>query len=628
VGLLAFSLVALSAHTGTSPAVASVTTGCVVDTGAVLGWWRGENNLSPEVGPALVGTVGFADATVGRGLAFDPTSVASADGLPVVSDAMTVEMWVKPLGNSLGVTQALMTRWDFPSTDDAARAFALMIDLNGNLQWTTDDTTTRRPEEMQASTPQLFDGAFHHVAATWDRTQMTVYLDGTPVASKPSQGGTLNPAPTTPLRLGSKAGLGTPFPFSGVLDEPTVWGRSLSAAEISAIHAAGAGGKCTFVPVQQAKLTAATGGAIDRFGFSVGVSGTTVIAGAPFNSAFLPFSGAAFVYTVTGAGWTQQATLVATDGQVVDLFGSSVAIDADTAVVGSFANNGAGVDSGAVYVFTRTGSTWTQQAKLLAADGAAGDGFGSSVAIDGDTIVVGAAFDDDGGGDSGSAYVFTRTGTTWTQQEKLLAVDAAAADNFGQSVAVAGDTAVIGSPYDDNVDVDSGSVYVFTRSAATWTQQAKVVAGDASAGDLLGSSVGISPDTLVAGAPRDDDGGIDSGSAYVFTSTGTTWGLQSKLLASDAAGGAGFGSSVGVDGLTLAVGAPTAGAAGSQSGSAYAFHRTGATWPELTKLAADDNASGDQFGNSIAISGTIIAIGANLDDDKGINSGSAYVFAQ
>jgi hypothetical protein len=541
---------------------------------------------------------------------------------------MTVEMWVKPLANSSGLPQALITRWDFPSTDDAARAFALMIDPNGNLQWMTDETSTRRPEEMLASAPQLFDGAFHHVAATWDRTQMTVYLDGIAVASKPSQGGTLNPASGTPVRIGSKGGLGTTFPFRGVIDEPTVWGRALSAAEVSAIDVAGAGGKCTFVPVQQSKLTADIGGLIDRFGFSVGASGTSIIAGAPFSSAFLPFSGAAFVYTLTASGWTQQATLFAADAQKVDLFGSSVAIDGDTAVLGSVGNNGAGADSGAAYVFTRTGSTWTQQAKLLAADGAAGDGFGSSVAITGDTIVVGAAFDDDGGADSGSAYVFTRAGTSWTQQAKLLAPDAAAADNLGQSVAIAGDTVVIGSPSDDTVDIDTGSVYVFTRSATTWTQQAKVVAADATAGDLFGSSVRISSDTFVAGAPKDDDGGIDSGSAYVFARTGTTWNVQSKLIASDAAPGAGFGGSVAIDGVNLAVGASTAGAGGIQSGAAYAFHRAGTTWSELTKLMASDNAPGDQFGNSIAVSGTIIAVGADLDDDKGTNSGSAYVFGQ
>ncbi len=160
-------------------------------------------------------------------------------------------------------------------------------------------------------------------------------------------------------------------------------------------------------------------------------------------------------------------------------------------------------------MFTRSGTTWTQQAKLTAADGAAGDQFGYSVAISGDTVVITANADDNdvNGIDSGSAYVFTRSGTTWSQQAKLTAADGASRDWFGVRVAISGDTAVITADADDDDvnGVDSGSAYVFTRSGTTWYQQAKLTAADGAAVDLFGYSVALSGDTAVIGAARDDD---------------------------------------------------------------------------------------------------------------------------
>ena len=154
--------------------------------------------------------------------------------------------------------------------------------------------------------------------------------------------------------------------------------------------------------------------------------------------------------------------------------------------------------------------------KLLASDGAAGNQFGNPVAVDGDTAVIGVSADDDNGGDSGSAYVFTRDAGVWTEQQKLAASDGAAGDLFGVSVAVDGDTAVIGAFFDDDNGINSGSAYVFTRSGTAWTQQAKLTASDGAAGDRFGDSIGISENTMVVGTPFDDDIGNDSGSAYIF----------------------------------------------------------------------------------------------------------------
>ncbi len=629
-GLLGLSTVGVATQLGTEPAAADVAPGCVVDTTGVLGWWRGEDDLLAEVGPDLTGTVAFDTGLVARGMALDGTNTISVDGLPPVSTAVTVELWVKPTNTGFtGLTQTLVSRWDFPSADDSARSFALLLDPYANLLWMTDETSTRRPEELRVAVPQIYDGAFHHVAATWDGTQFGIYFDGLLIASAPSQGGPLNPAATTPFRVGSTAGLGDPFRFTGILDEPSVWERVLDASEIGAIYASGAGGKCTFVPVQKAKLNATGGALLDQFGYSVGTHGTTIVVGAPLSSAATQFAGAAYVFTRAGAVWSLQAMLYASDRRPSDQLGHSVAVDGDTIVVGSYGNdNGgpSGTNSGAAYVFTRTGTTWTQQAKLTAAEAAAGDGFGYSVAIDGETIVVGTPLDDDAGGDSGSAYVFIRSGTTWSEQAKVVATDAAASDNFGLSVAVGADTIVVGSPSDDDAGSQSGSAYVFSRSGTVWSEQAKVTAADAAATDLFGNAVGIDGETMVVGSPLDDDAGADSGSAYVFTRSGTVWSPQAKVTAGDAAAGDRFGYSLGIDGATLAVGAYNDDDAGGDSGSAYVFTRSGTTWNELTKLLASDGAAGDYFGRSVAVSGSIV-VGAYLDDDAGTSSGSAYVFA-
>ena len=304
-----------------------------------------------------------------------------------------------------------------------------------------------------------------------------------------------------------------------------------------------------------------------------------------------------------------ETKLTASDGAADDHFGLSVSLSGDTAVVGAW-NDGAG----SAYVFVRSKTTWTEQAKLTASDGAAFDRFGRAVAIDGDTAVVGASWD-------GSAYVFVRSGATWAEQAKLVASDAAG-DHFGNSVSLSGDTAVVGAPHDDDAGSESGSAYVFVRSGTTWTEEAKLTASDAAAGDWFGFSVSLSGDTAVVGAWRDDDARTDSGSAYVFVRSGRGWAEKAKLVASDPAFGDSFGTSVSLSGDTAVVGAPHDGGAGS----AYVFVRSGTAWAEKAKLVASDGATGDSFGWSVSLSGDTAVVGAPHDGDAGFESGSAYVF--
>ncbi|MDH4140281.1 MAG: FG-GAP repeat protein, partial [Coriobacteriia bacterium] len=216
--------------------------------------------------------------------------------------------------------------------------------------------------------------------------------------------------------------------------------------------------------------------------------------------------------------------------------------------------------------------------KLFAADGASGDYFGYAVSIDEDTCVIGARWDDDDGPDSGSAYVFTREGDTWSEQAKLTASDGASGDYFGYSVSIDGDTCVIGAHGDDDEGLNSGSAYVFTREGDTWNEQAKLTASDGAAHDCFGFSVSVDADSCLVGADGDDDRGTSSGSAYVFTREGDTWSEQTKLVASDGASGDYFGYSVSIDGDTCVIGAHGDDDHGASSGSAYAFTRKKGAW--------------------------------------------------
>ena len=212
----------------------------------------------------------------------------------------------------------------------------------------------------------------------------------------------------------------------------------------------------------------------------------------------------------SGTTWTQQQKLTAADRANLDRFGRRVSISGDYAIVAAYWDDDRGNDSGSAYIFTRSGTTWTQQQKLTASDGQGGDNFGFSVSISGDYAIVGAAFDDGQSSNTGSAYIFTRSGTTWTQQQKLTASDEQNGDDFGASVSISGDYAIIGA---DEVGSSTGSAYIFTRSGTTWTQQQKLTASDAASGDHFGFSVSISGDYAIVGAYLDDS---EKGSAYVF----------------------------------------------------------------------------------------------------------------
>ncbi len=398
---------------------------------------------------------------------------------------------------------------------------------------------------------------------------------------------------------------------------------------------------------QQAKLLASDKASNDQFGYSVSLSdnGNTALVGVIYkDETGATDCGDAYVFIRSGTTWSQQAKLTAGDKAAGDKFGWSVALsgDGNTALVGAYSEDDSGTtDSGAAYVFTRSGSVWTQQAKLLASDKASDDWFGYSIALnlDGNTALVGAYNEDDSGTtDNGAVYAFTRSGTTWTQQAKLLVGDKANADSFGSSVALSdnGNTALIGMANDDDSGLtNNGAVYAFTRSGTIWSQQAKLLASDKATDDQFGYSISVSSDgnTALIGAVSDDDGAlIDNGAAYVFTRSGSVWTQQAKLLASDRSNTDSFGVSVAIssDGLTAIIGAYFESDSGTTSnGAVYVYTRSGSVWTQRNKLLASDKATGDQFGFSVATNsdGNTALSGAIDEDDTGTTSnGAAYVF--
>jgi hypothetical protein len=461
--------------------------------------------------------------------------------------------------------------------------------------------------------------------------------------------------------------------------------------------------------LQQAYTKASNTGAVDNFGASIAMWGDTLAVGAPGedsagtgigadqidNSA--SGSGAVYVFTRTGTAWVQQAYLKPPNTGAGDAFGNSIGLWGDTLAVGARGESSAAVGvggnqadnsaagSGAVYVFVRSGITWSQQAYVKASNTDATDAFGTSIALWGDTLAVGAVQEDsaatgvggnesdDSATSSGAVYVFTRSGVTWSQQAYIKASTSGLGDRFGVSVALWDDTLAVGAYFEDSSAVgiggnqaddsagDAGAAYVFSRSAGTWSQQAYIKASNTGAGDYFGTSVALWDDTLVVGAPEEDSAAtvVDgnqgdntasgAGAAYVFVRTGATWSQQEYLKASNSNADDEFGKSVALWGNALAVGAwhessVATGIGGSQidnsadnAGAAYVFTRFTTSWTQQSYVKASNTNANDSFAVSVSLWGDSLAIGAigessaafgvggNQSDNSALASGAVYV---
>ncbi len=393
--------------------------------------------------------------------------------------------------------------------------------------------------------------------------------------------------------------------------------------------------------------------------------------------------------TVTAAapGIAPQTTTVTIDGKVEDYlkasnpqtnagFGGAVALSGTTLAIGapSESTGAIGVNgipmgkliasSGAVYVFTTDGTTWTQDAFIKASNTSAAAQFGGAVALSGDTLVVGSAFETGiskgingdqtttGSNQSGAVYVFRRTGTTWSQEAYIKASDAAGDAGFGESVAIAGDTLVVGAPRAVTGNGKTGQVYAFTRTGTTWSGELMLADATVSVSGFFGASVALSTDTIAVGSPGSFGSVTNPGAAYVFVRGGAVWLKQAVVGASTPHPGVQFGYSVALSGDTLAVGAVSESSAAtgvggseadqsaSRAGAAYVFTRAGTLWSQQAYVKASNTRKDAQFGVSVALAGDLLAVGApyessgatlldgNESDISAPTSGAVYLYAR
>ncbi len=450
----------------------------------------------------------------------------------------------------------------------------------------------------------------------------------------------------------------------------------------------------------------------DQFGNSVSISVDTLAVGAPrersnqtsitngttssSNNSVI-YTGAVYVYKRSGTSWVQEAYIKAVNSDTYDEF-SKVSISGDTLVVGvpfedsnqttitngdsasSDNSNGllsASSGSGAVYVYKRTGTTWVQEAYIKAANNDADDGFGYSISISGDTLAVGAgaedsnqttitngdnASSDNSNAGSGAVYVYKRTGTTWVQEAYIKAANNDAADGFGYSISLLGDTLVVGAADEtsnentitngttassNNSNARSGAVYVYKRTGTSWAQEAYIKAVNSASYNFFGTSVSISDDTIAVGASGERSNlatitngttianfsgdSSYSGAVYVYKRTGTSWAQEAFIKAVNKDEQDQFGSVVSISGDTLAVGTgkersnqttitngdnASSDNSNAGSGAVYVYKRTGTTWVQEAYIKAANNDASDVFGNSVSISGDTVVVGATGEDSN------------
>ena len=374
------------------------------------------------------------------------------------------------------------------------------------------------------------------------------------------------------------------------------------------------------------RVTASDSGVFESFGFSVAVWGDTALIGAEWDREIGTEAGAVYVFHPDGTSWVETQKLLASDQQPWDELGHSVAVNGDVALIGALQHVHDGAPgTSAVYVFRFDGSTWIEEEELLASQGTWGDAFGISVALSGDVAVIGASGDDDAGTNFGASYVFRydAKSQSWVEQQKLLAPNGGWA--FGGAVAIDGEIAVIGARMHVNDEVTLGSAYVFRFDGSTWVEEQELLPSADAGSAAFGSSVSITGDVILIGARSEG-----YGSAYVFrydreAPPGSPWVLEQKLLASDPNGIEQFGNSVAVDGDTAVIGAWVSNAGGPGSGAAYLFRfnpRTSA-WAQQQQLLPDPNPWTNFFGWSVAIEGNTVVIGAHGEDHQ---AGAAYIY--
>lgn len=381
------------------------------------------------------------------------------------------------------------------------------------------------------------------------------------------------------------------------------------------------------------QLSASDGATSDFFGNAVAISGEVVLVGAYWDSTVAGFgAGSAYAYRFDGSNWVEESHLHASDAASNDLFGSSVSIDGDLAIVGAWADDTAdGIGAGSAYLFRFNGTDWVEEAHLTASDGSAFDRFGYSVCVSGTSAIVGAPHDDtSAGNNAGSAYVFRYDGQNWVEEQHLFLPLGFPLDQFGWSVDLSGDRAMIGIPYDDaSGPIDSGSVQLYQFDGTSWCEEQRLYCTTAEINDNFGYSVSVDQEAAIVGVRSDQvASGTGSGAAIVYRLEGVSWTEEQRLYASDAASNDQFGASVSLNNDVAIVGARYDDIMGwNDAGSAYIYRFNGSSWSEEDHLIASSGVGDDRFGISVGLGSDMAIVGAYGHDMFGVtDSGSAYLF--
>lgn len=474
-----------------------------------------------------------------------------------------------------------------PGADDAGAAFIRLLPPN------TPENLVLTPGDGQ-------------VTLTWSQ------IADTGVQGYSVYGGS-QPNPTTIIASNYSGVSDTTVTISGLSDTSRYYyyvrSRGLKGEESSVSEAV-----MISFGLRENKITAADQIDADNYGGKVALSDDYAVVAASSRDEYGENSGIVFVYHRTEEGWYQKAKLKASDASSGDYFGSSVALSDNYILVGAKEADNVLSRTGAAYLFYYDGQNWVQQAKLVASDAGMIDNFGISVDIDGDYAIIGATGDDDGGGiQAGAAYIFVKIDTVWTQQAKLLATDTEAYDYFGNAVAINGEYALIGVERDDGDASNTGSAYIFMRTGGTWSQQAKLTASDATGNDYFGNAVALDGNYAIIGAYMNG-----SGSAYIFQQDGSSWNQQAKLKAGDAESNHRFGTSVAILNDQVLIGAYQDDTPAQDCGAMYLFGRNGTNWIEQAKFTRTDAPTSSFIGCSVSLSPKYMMGGAYYDE-------SAYI---
>jgi hypothetical protein len=362
---------------------------------------------------------------------------------------------------------------------------------------------------------------------------------------------------------------------------------------------------CHPSPIQRLTSSSPTYGISQSWGWAIAAAGDLLVAGFPHDNTLGEAAGGVSVFRRVAGAWVEEQFLLAADGDAGDWFGEAVAIHGDLIVVGAGDDEPFGDYSGSAYLFRFDGTSWVQEAKLLAGDGEIYDGFGGAVATDGEWVVVGAQNEDQAAQDAGAVYLFRREGGDWMQQTKLTPDDGHSQNLYGNAVAIDAGRIAVGAYWDDSLDDRAGSLYLYQYDGGSWNLQQEIFAGDGDRGDEFGAAVTIAGERIAVGAPSRDDAGYHAGAAYLFRFDGTSWVEEQKILPGDSSEFDEFGCSVAIDGATLLVGAKGDDSFGNNySGSAYLFRFDGADWSEQEEFLLGDGL----VGNSVALLGDLAFI--------------------